>query len=123
MNGTVVIGPGFRHSAGLCRLLLPHPPVVNQFLRHGLPETMRLDLNTRHEVSHLQTIPLAFLYAAALAALTILSHHAGWTGIVTAFAGSFAAWEIMSEALAALGDFGAYRRAYRGVTPIPRVIF
>ena len=60
MNGTVVIGPGFRHSAGLGALLLPHPPVVNQLL---------------------------------------------------------------SEALAARGDFGSYRMAYRGVTPIPRVIF
>ena len=123
MNGTVVIGPGFRHSAGLGALLLPHPPVVNQFLRHGLPETIRLDLNLRHEVSHLQTLPLAFFYSAALAAQMILSNHPGCTGIVIAFAGSFAAWEIMSEALAALGDFGTYRRAYRGVTPIPRVIF
>src|SRR4030067_962928 len=37
MNGTVVIGPGFRHSTGLGGLLLPHPPVVNQLLRHRLP--------------------------------------------------------------------------------------
>src|SRR3990172_5998398 len=37
MNGTVVIGPGFRHGAGLGGLLLPHPPVVNQLLRHRLP--------------------------------------------------------------------------------------
>src|SRR4030065_1057315 len=37
MNGTVVIGPGFRHGAGLGGLLLTHPPVVNQLLRHTLP--------------------------------------------------------------------------------------
>ncbi len=123
IHGTVVIGPGFRHSAGLGGILLPHPPIVNWLLRHGLPEGAGLDLNVRHEISHLHTLPLAFLHAAALAALTILSDHAGGAGIILGAAGAFAGWELMSEALTALSDLESYRREYRGVTAFRRVLF
>jgi len=95
---------------------LSHPPVVNTFLRAGLPEAERLRLSYLHEFGHLQTLPLALAHAAALlwAGWRQGRFVAGWIGwILAALVAHEATWELASEAYVVLGDRSAYRETYR----------
>jgi len=95
---------------------LSHPPVVNTFLRAGLPEAERLRLSYLHEFGHLQTFPLALAHAAALlwAGLRQGRSLAGWIGwILAALLAHEATWELASESYVALSDRSAYGGTYR----------
>ena len=52
------------HRVVVPGLALPHPGLVNLFARWGLPADERLALTYRHELGHLQTlpVPLAHLF-------------------------------------------------------------
>src|SRR3990172_2529521 len=93
---------------------LSPPPVVNTFLRAGLPEAERLRLSYLHEFGHLQTFPLALAHAAALlwAGLRQGRSLAGWIGwILAVLLAHEATWELASESYVVLGDRAAYRQA------------
>ena len=61
----VVEGPDWR-LVKVGPLPLPHPPLINRFIRRGLPRQARLQLSYRHELGHLQMLPLALAHAVWL---------------------------------------------------------
>lgn len=50
------------HWVSVFRLTIPHPGVVNLVARQGLPLDLRLELTGRHELGHLQTLPVPLLH-------------------------------------------------------------
>jgi len=104
------------HLVQVGRVRLSHPPVVNTFLRAGLPEAERLRLSYLHEFGHLQTLPLALAHAGAIlwAGLRQRRSLAGWVGwIFAALLAHEATWELASESYVVLGDRAAYCETYR----------
>jgi hypothetical protein len=104
------------HLVRVGPVTMSHPPVVNTFLRAGLPEAERLRLSYLHEFGHLQTLPLAFAHAVAVlwAGLRQRRSFEGWVGwFLGAFLAHEATWELISEAYVVLGDRAAYRETYR----------
>lgn len=104
------------HLVQVGRVRLSHPPLVNTFLRAGLPEADRLRQSYLHEFGHLQTLPIALDHAGAI--LWAGSHQrrsfAGWVGwIFAALLVHEATWELASESYVVLGDRAAYRETYR----------
>ena len=97
VKATVIIGPGFIHKTGLGGILIPHPPVINWLLRRGLAEKARFTLSFTHEYGHLQSVPLALLYALALLAVTFTTGSLSLLMIFAVLISTQAAWEIMSE--------------------------
>ncbi len=91
----------------------PHPSLVNMFIRRGLPPEARLRLGARHEAGHLQTLPLAALFALMLLAPIVRHPRRLLPRLVAALIGAEAAWELSSEAyvVAKVGT-RAYHRAY-----------
>jgi hypothetical protein len=120
---TVSIGPGFWHEAGLGRLIVPHPPLINLLLRHGLSKEARITLAFAHEFGHLQTAPLYFGYTALLVLWKVVCGSGNLPEIFFLLISAHATWEIGAELLAKAADFQRYRKYYESVTPIPRLIF
>ena len=122
VTATVVIGPGFRHQAGLGRFLIPHPPLVNWLLRRRLHEAKRHALSFTHEIGHFQTAPLALIYTIAEIAVAYAGGATGWLlGVILLSA--FAAWEILAEVYTIAGSREFYDLCYRGTSRIPRLLF
>ncbi len=121
--GTVTMGPGFMHKAGLGGVEIPHPPVFNWLLRMGLPESSRHALTLTHEFGHLQTLPLMLLYTGVFLAITVGSGQACLSGMILVLIGSHAFWEIITELYTVTRDSRFYRESYETVTRIPRIIF
>ncbi len=120
---TVSIGPGFWHEAGLGSLIIPHPPLINLLLRHGLSEEARTTLAFAHEFGHLQSAPLFLAYAALMVILNIARGSGNFPEIFFLLISAHATWEIGAEILAKAADYQQYREYYESVTPIPRLIF
>ena len=123
LNATVIIGPGFIHTAGWGVFLISHPPVANWLLRFGLKGTDRETLTFIHELEHLQSAPFVLLYAVLLFGLAFTKTHAGLAQIVFILFGSHAAWEIISEILTYYNDSRLYRRCYEKISLFPRIAF
>ncbi len=95
LPGEIVVEHDHWHLVRVGAVALPHPPLVNLFIRRGLPKEERRRLSYWHEFGHLQTLPLALLHGlwllrpgrpgtpslrerlARLAAL-LLAHEAMW---------------------------------------------
>ncbi len=120
--GTVTIGPGFLHKAGLGRIVLPHPPVVNWLLRRGLTEEARYALSLTHEFGHLQTAPPALLYLAVMAVIAYL-HGVPVLSFILVVVSAHAAWEMIAEFFTILADSPSYAKFYEPATIATRVIF
>ncbi len=60
----IVIEGDYWHWVKAGPVPLPHPPVVNLIVRHGLPRDARLRLSYAHEMGHIQTLPLALMHLA-----------------------------------------------------------
>ena len=60
LTGEIEVGNELWRLVRVGTLNLPHPPVVNTFLRAGLPRSDRLRLSFLHEFGHLQTLPVAY---------------------------------------------------------------
>lgn len=123
MRATVTIGPGFIHRAGLGRVLLPHPPVINWLLRRGLTENARYALSFTHEFGHLQSTPMALLYMAAMIAAAFMMHNARPLEITVVLVSAHATWEMTAEVITIAGDNRLYRQSYAGIAISPRVVF
>jgi len=123
LNATVIIGPGFMHTAGWGVFLIPHPPVANWLLRRGLSEKNREALTLIHEFQHLQSVPFIILFAALLFVLAFSMTQAGLTEIIFILIGSHATWEIGTEILTYLDGSQFYRSCYEKVSPFPRITF
>jgi hypothetical protein len=50
------------HNVAVPGLAVPHPGLVNLIVRQGLLEEIRLELTARHELGHLQTLPIPLLH-------------------------------------------------------------
>lgn len=122
-NASVTMGPGLLHKSGFGGLLIPHPGVANWLLRQGLPDHASRNLGFAHEFAHIQTAPMLFVYLTAVFVLAYIKGRTGVGEVLFLLASIQAAWEIMSEALAVLEDFAAYRASYRGITKMPRTCF
>ncbi len=123
VNATITIGPGFIHKVGLGSFLIPHPPVINWLLRHGLSEDMQYTLSCTHELGHFQSAPLALPYTVVMLALAFVTGHASLLEIILVLTSTHAAWEVMSEILTISSDVQLYREYYEGITRIPRIVF
>ena len=123
ISGTVTIGPGFIHKAGLGGFLIPHPPVINWLLRRGLIEEAQYDLSFSHEFGHLQTLPLNLLYAGAVLTVALLKNHTGLLEIILILVSTHSAWEMMSEIFTISSNTKMYHKYYQGISIIPRIIF
>ncbi len=123
INGTVTIGPGFIHKAGLGNFLVPHPPVINWLLRRGLTEEAQYDLGFSHEFGHLQTLPLYLLYAGTMLTVALQKNNTGLLEIILILVSTHSTWEMMSEIFSISGNTKKYRKYYNGISPVPRIIF
>jgi hypothetical protein len=108
------------HRVAVPGLVLPHPGMVNLIVRQGLPLDLRLALTSRHELGHLQTLPVPLLHL-----LLILwprrgkPHGTFWLRNLVALLTHQALWEVAAEGYVVATD----RRAYRVPRPsLARVI-
>jgi len=124
VKGSVKIGPGFIHRAGLSGILIPHPPLVNLLLRIGLNQREHLKLGISHEFAHLQSMPFMVVYTIALFIVAWwYNDKLGWQWIVLLLLSSHAAWEMMAEAITVIKHKNEYSFIYRNVSPLPRILF
>ncbi|MDQ7030954.1 MAG: hypothetical protein Q9O62_14880 [Ardenticatenia bacterium] len=96
---------------------VPHPPLVNLIVRQGLPREERLTLSYRHELGHVQTLPLALLHVIVLWWLwTRNGVSARWpraVRLLVAFVAHEATWELMAEGYVALRTGRRYIQLHR----------
>lgn len=123
LTATVVIGPGFRHDAGFGWFLIPHPPLANWLLRRGTGHAEGQTLSFMHEVGHFQTAPLALLLLGANMAAAGTAGRLTWAVGPLLLVSNHAAWEILAEMAAIVGNRPSYRRCYQGTSKLPRVVF
>jgi len=105
-------------EAGLWGVIVPHPSVVNGFIRHGLPTDARQRLSYWHELGHLQALPVVAL-VALLTSRAFL--HRGWRYRVLVILSLNGLWEWLAEAYVMRKVGHDYRRIYRQ-TPNPFLI-
>ena len=117
LPGEIVIEGDSWHLVKVGPVPLPHPPLVNRFIRRSLPSDARLHLSYLHELGHLQTLPLALAHAVWL-----WRHRWGprrrslpsrLLRLATAVVGHEAAWELVSESYVMSRSGLEYRRLYR----------
>jgi hypothetical protein len=120
---TVTVGPGFVHKAGVGKVLIPHPPVVNWLLRRGLSDRVGLKLSFLHEMAHFQSAPFVVLYAIAILTGTYAAGPLNLPQVLFVLVGIQAAWEMLSEALTIIGNSPYYHRCYKGLPKLPRITF
>ena len=116
LPGEVVIEHEHWHLVKVASLPLPHPPLVNLFIRRGLPTEERRRLSYWHEFGHLQTLPIALLHAFWLLSFRP-SRRLSWQGRLLRMGAIFlaheAVWELASEGYVVFKTGRDYRRVYR----------
>ena len=127
MPAEIVIEGDYWHLVQVGNLKLPHPPVVNLFIRRGLSPQDRLQFSHRHEFGHLQTLPLALFHLVWLFWRSPgLRRGPVWRwawqwGI--ALLVHEAVWEMASEGYVMIREGERYRRAYRARPNLFLVLF
>jgi|GEM_PF-2143546 hypothetical protein len=71
-----------------------HPQLANFFMRYGLPEKDRVEMEILHELGHIQMFPFVLAYYIPF----YLSGISGGFEIGIATAGMFLFWEVLAEA-------------------------
>lgn len=123
LNALVEIDEGMFHRAGLGKLVLPHPPVVNWLLRLWLNPVSRQRLSVLHEFGHFQTLPIIVFYIATLLVFAVLLDKKTWGALSLILIGTFALWELLSEIYTRLCAGDLYRVSYQEVPRWPRALF
>jgi len=118
LSGEILVENELWHLVRLGPISLPHPPLINLFLRAGLPKENRLRLSFEHEYGHLQTLPLALLHLALLR-----RRRASLGSWLAALIAHQAVWELAAEGwvVAKLGR--EYRETYHGRGERPAVFW
>lgn len=93
---------------------LNHPPVVNLFLRQGLPLLDHPRLSFLHEFGHFQTMPLAIVhsvvsYQASSKPMSFLRKIIWWLAFTVTHQ---VFWETASEGYVVACERGTYIRTY-----------
>jgi hypothetical protein len=121
LPGEIVIEGDDWHLVKVGPLPLPHPPLINRFIRRGLPPETRLRLSYWHELGHLQTLPIALAHALWLwrrrprpKQKSLLSRLAWFTAALVTHE---AAWELASETYVLAKTGREYRRLYQKHPP------
>ncbi len=109
LRGEIDVGSGFWHLVRVGRISLPHPALVNIFLRAGLSGTDQDRLSLDHEFGHLQTFPLAILHALGWWRWRTLSRN--W---LSALVVHQALWELAAEAWVMVHQGRRYFSIYLG---------
>ncbi len=123
---SIHVGDGCIHRAGVGRLQLPHPPVVNSLLRLGLTTKDRNMLAAYHELGHLESLPWELIYAAMVFIVSLIHGNTSWLEIVLLVASVLAVSEICAE-LHVINRLKTtsrhYSTYYRDVNRMPCVLF
>ncbi len=115
LRGEIQVENELWHLVRVGRVSLPHPPLINLFLRAGLPHSERLRLSFEHEYGHLQTLPVAVLHLMLLRPLRRKS----LTAWMAALLAHQALWELAAESWVMTHEGESYRRAYQGIRKRP----
>ncbi|GAB4528500.1 MAG: hypothetical protein Fur0018_14630 [Anaerolineales bacterium] len=93
------------HRVAVPGLAIPHPGLVNAIVRRGLPTDIRLELTTRHELGHLQTLPVPLLHLLfMLWPRRGRASHSLWLRLLLGLLAHQAAWEMAAESYLVLKD-------------------
>lgn len=125
LSGEIIIEHDYWHLVKVAFLPLPHPPLVNLFIRRGLPLAERRRLSYWHEFGHLQTLTMSLVHAFWLLNRRpprLQSWRTRFLRLGAIFFAHEATWELMSEAYVILKTGRDYRRLYR-THPNPRLVF
>ncbi|HED05934.1 MAG TPA: hypothetical protein ENI61_04535 [Ignavibacteria bacterium] len=123
VEGVVEISQNFFHKAGIGKVIIPHPPVVNRLLRLGLNRDDKNSLSITHEFGHLQTFPQLVIYFLLISYLAVIQGGTSWLEIVLLLISIHSVWEIMAELFTITSSGYQYRLFYKEVSVIPRIIF
>ena len=114
----IVIEGDYWHWVKAGPVPLPHPPVVNLIVRHGLPRDARLRLSYFHEMGHIQTLPLALIHLAWVWkhrpewAVRSWTRRMAWLGLFMMT--HQAVWELTAESYVCAQNSREYRQFYTG---------
>jgi len=120
---TVKIGPGFLHRAGINRVLIPHPPLVNALLRIGLHARRRDELIFAHQFAHFQTLPLVLLYGLVLIIILFIRGALSVIPVMSLLISGQALWEMLAETAVLINLSTKYHLYYQGIVKSPRIAF
>lgn len=123
MEGVVEISQSFFHKAGLGKIVIPHPPLVNLLLRLGLNRDDKNLLSITHEFGHLQTFPQSVIYFLLISYFTIIQGRTSWQEILFLLISTHSVWEIMAELFTISSSGHQYKLLYKEVSVIPRIVF
>jgi hypothetical protein len=105
------------HKVRVGMISLPHPPLVNLLVRHGLPREARERLSYQHELGHVQVLPLALAHALWLWRRGRGTQHHLWAGraghLLGAVVAHEVAWELAAESYVAVRTSPEYGQLYR----------
>ncbi len=118
LRGEIQVENELWHLVRVGRVSLPHPPLINLFLRAGLPRSDRLRLSFEHEYGHLQTLPVAALHLTLLRPLRRKS----LTAWLAALLAHQALWELAAESWVMSHEGERYRRTYQH-SPLRPLLF
>ncbi|NOZ60187.1 MAG: hypothetical protein GXO74_00750 [Calditrichaeota bacterium] len=113
LSGKVKVNNGILHRAGVI-IIIPHPPIVNWFLRSRLAKSDKLTLSYDHEFGHLQTMPIFMIYLLLLFVIQWRIYRSfDWLNIVIIVIASHALWEFVSELSVIIKLRNSYFDIYR----------
>jgi len=118
LSAEIVIGEELWHQVSAAGLPFPHPGLVNQHLRQGLPRRERKHLTYWHELGHLETFPLTIAHALLLWQSGRGRKDTPWylrlmIGLLALMAG----WEASAELYTMARAGTDYARLYRQARP------
>lgn len=105
----VVVSSQNFHRVWANGLFLPHLGLVNLVVRQGLPMDVRLDLTARHELGHLQTLPVPLLHLLALGFAWRRTRGPLWRKVLLGLLAHQATWELAAEGYVLATDPRAVR--------------
>ncbi len=128
LPGEIVIEGDYWHWVKAGPVPLPHPPLVNLFVRQGLPRDARFQLSYWHEMGHIQTLPLALAYVVWLwrrrSKRRPRSVWARGLRLIIALIAHEAAWELAAEGYVIAKGGRMYPRLYRTYrNPLPALFW